>query len=141
MIADFQKKMIPLMSGKAEGTFDSIAQPFLKLMCREVDRQKKRLGGDLSVAYLVESRKSRDLCREACPDIVFITLTLTPECREKRLRLRHGEQYEVFKDIMKIFDGFEPAGDDEERAHNITVTEDMTKEDVLNKALEIISKI
>ena len=33
-------------------------------ICREVTRQKKRLGGDFAVAHLVMSRKSRDLCRD-----------------------------------------------------------------------------
>ena len=35
-----------------------------RIRCREVTRQKKRLGGDFAVAHLVMSRKSRDLCRD-----------------------------------------------------------------------------
>ena len=33
-------------------------------ICREVARQKKRLGGDFAVAHLVMSKKSRELCRD-----------------------------------------------------------------------------
>ena len=41
----------------------------------------------------------------------------------------------------KMFDLFEPAGEDEEGAHNVTVTEDMSPEDVLNRVMEVISKV
>ena len=36
----------------------------LKMICKEVQAQKKRLGGDFAVAHVVFSRKSRDLCRD-----------------------------------------------------------------------------
>ena len=65
---------------KPEGSLMDIAIPMLKMMCREVERQKKRLGGDFAVAWLLLSRRMRDIAREACPDSVFITLTMTDEC-------------------------------------------------------------
>ena len=40
-----------------------------------------------------------------------------------------------------MFDLFEPAGEDEEGAHNVTVTEDMSPDDVLNRVMEVISKV
>ena len=43
--------------------------------------------------------------------------------------------------LFKVFEEFEPAGEDEENAFNIIISEDMTKEDVLNKVLEVIAKI
>ena len=36
--------------------FDDGMQPFLKLMSREVKKQKNRLGGDFAVAHAVVSR-------------------------------------------------------------------------------------
>ena len=36
--------------------FDAAVQPLLKIMCREIDKQKKRLGGDFAVAQAVVSR-------------------------------------------------------------------------------------
>merc|ERR1711974_96619 len=62
--------------GKVDG-FDEGMQPLLKLMSREILKQKKRLGGDFAVAAVV-SRRSRDLCRSILgPDVVFIVLNLT----------------------------------------------------------------
>ena len=36
--------------------FDIAVQPLLKVMCREISKQKKRLGGDFAVAQAVVSR-------------------------------------------------------------------------------------
>ena len=41
--------------GDVDG-FDDGMQPFLKLMSREIIKQKKRLGGDFAVAHAVVSR-------------------------------------------------------------------------------------
>ena len=118
-------------------SFDALAQPFLKLMCIEADVQRKRLGGDFAVAYLVQTRESRDLCRQLCPNLVFITLTLTQTCQKKRLEGRFGDR-EVPPFLSRMFEESEPAGAEEENAYNITITEDMTREEVLNKVLEHI---
>ena len=37
-------------------SFDEKMQPLLKLMSREIVKQKKRLGGDFAVAHAVVSR-------------------------------------------------------------------------------------
>ena len=52
------------MTGQGEGlSFDSSAQEMLKNVCKDIQGQKKRLGGDFAVATVVFSKKSRDLCR------------------------------------------------------------------------------
>ena len=40
-----------------------------------------------------------------------------------------------------MFDMYEPAGEDEEGAYNVTITEDMSKDDVLKQVLDIIAKV
>ena len=137
---NFAKGGLAYISGQAKNSWDSLAQPFMKLACREVEKQKKRLGGDFAIAYLVQTRKSRDLCRALCPDLVFITMTMTEGCQRKRLEGRFGDQ-EIPAFLIRLFEETEPAAEDEENAFNITITEDMSKEDVLNRALEIVGKI
>ena len=66
---------------------------------------------------------------------------MTEECQKKRLATRHGEDLDNMSFLFKVFEEFEPAGEDEENAFNITISEDMTKEDVLSKVLEIMAKI
>ena len=137
MFNSFNKEFAAYVREKSEMSFDTLAQPFLKLMCIEADVQRKRLGGDFAVAYLVQTRESRDLCRQLCPNLVFITLTLTQTCQKKRLEGRFGDR-EVPPFLSRMFEESEPAGDEEENAYNITITEDMTREEVLNKVLEHI---
>ena len=43
--------------------------------------------------------------------------------------------------LVKVFDVYEPAGEDEEGAYNVTITEDMTRQDVLKEVLAVIAKI
>ena len=66
---------------------------------------------------------------------------MTEECQKKRLETRHGEDLEAMNFLFGVFEEFEPAGEDEENAFNIIISEDMTKEDVLSKVLEVIAKI
>ena len=44
------------MKGEVDG-FDDGMQPLLKMMSREIKRQKERLGGDFAVAHAVVSRQ------------------------------------------------------------------------------------
>ena len=39
--------------------FDAACRPLLKIMCREISKQKKRLGGDFAVAHAVVTRYYR----------------------------------------------------------------------------------
>ena len=129
---------------KPEGSIMELAVPMLRMMCREVAGQKRRLGGDFAVAWLLLSRRMRDIAREACPDSVFVTLSMTEECLMKRVAARHPEVVAAGMGmpppLAKVVSEYEPAGDDEENAYNIVVTEDMTKEDVLNEVLKVTAK-
>ena len=60
----FAKIMTKFMTGQGEAQdFDVDARDMHKLMCKEIQTQRKRLGGDFAVAHVVFSRKSRELCR------------------------------------------------------------------------------
>ena len=74
---------------------------------------------------------------------MFIVLNMTKSCQEKRIEARHGGKANTGIESMltKIFDIYEPAGEDEEGAHNVTITEDMTRDDVLKAVLAVIDKI
>ena len=67
----FAKLVTKIMTGQGEGIkYDSGAGEMLKMICKEVQVQKKRLGGDFAVAHVVFSRKSRDLCRHVVPFVL-----------------------------------------------------------------------
>ena len=87
-------------------------------------------------------RKGRQLCREILgPDAVFIVMNLTKSCQKKRIEARHGSDSGIHQMLTRVFDIYEPAGEDEDGAYNVTITEDMTRQDVLKEVLGVIAKI
>ena len=84
------------------------------------------------------------MCRSILgKDVVFILLNLTKNCMKKRLELRYGggENSKISIAVgSKLYEHYEPAGEDEEGALNITITEDMSKDDVLKLILGKIGK-
>ena len=55
LILDTAKEFENVMKGNVE-KMDETMQPLLKILCREIAKQKKRLGGDFGVALAVVSR-------------------------------------------------------------------------------------
>ena len=96
------------------------------------------------ILLLNKNRRSRDLCRRILgQDVVFIVLNLTKNCVEKRLEVRSGGGENSKKSVeigSKMYDLYEAAGEDEEGAHNITITEDMSTDEVLKLILHKIGK-
>ena len=74
---------------------------------------------------------------------MFIVLNMTKSCQEKRIEARHGGKANegIERMLTKIFDIYEPAGEDEEGAHNVTITEDMSREDVLKRVMAVIESV
>ena len=76
--------------------------------------------------------------------LVFLVLNLTKEAQDHRLLARHGsdEAGKFSADLMrKVFNFYEPAGNDEENAFNIDISEEMSVNDVMNKILEVLNSI
>ena len=127
------------------GKYDAVEEtlnPLYDQMSNHVMIQRKRLGGDMAIAQAVFSRKQRDKLRKIIgPDLVFIVLNMTKECQMKRIKGRHGDSpmlEEFMRVLVKYAEMCEPAGDDEENAFNVTISEDMSKDDVVKKVLEVV---
>ena len=89
--------------------------------------------------FTLTIRKSRDLCRSIIgPDVTFIVLSLTKSCQMKRLAGREGGGGEAL--FEKMLDLYEPAGEDEEGAVNVMISEDMSTDDVLKEVMNAIAK-
>ena len=43
--------------------------------------------------------------------------------------------------MRKVFNFYEPAGNDEENAFNVDISEEMSVDDVMNKILEVLNSI
>ena len=110
-------------------------------MGEDIVRQKKRLGGTFAVAHAVPTRASRDFLRGLVgSDLFFIVLNITKECQSERLKGRHGEG-QGGDELEKIFANFQPAGEEEPRAFNLTIEAGMSREEVMQKAFDIVNNI
>ena len=65
---------------------------------------------------------------------------MTKECQEKRLIDRHGNDKMAIDFLTKIHTMYEPAGDDEPNAIHCLITKDMTRDDVLEKILQLLKE-
>ena len=115
-------------------------KPFYTNMAKDVVEQKKRIGGNFSIAQAVTSREMRDHIRLTIPECIFITLTMTQESQIKRIKARHGEDLsEGLLDMMSgIHKLYELPGENEPNTFNVDITESMNRKDVLKKVLDIL---
>ena len=129
------------------GKFDNLEvalQPMYENMAKSVKKQKERLGGNMAIAQAVFTRSQRDSLRKLVgPDLVFIVLNMSKECQIKRVKGRHGDTLgDQFMNILiKYAELCEPAEYDEENAYNVMITDDMNRDDVLQKIIEIVQKL
>ena len=127
-----------------QGNFDGIdwdkLKPFYACIAKDIDTQKKRIGGDFAIAQAVTSRAMRDHIRITLPNCVFITLSLTKENVTKRIKERHGDDPGALEVLSKMFEFYEGPGEGEKNTFNIDITEDMSPKDVMDKVLEILDK-
>ena len=130
-------------NGQLDGLLEKWG-PMYEAMGKDIARQRKRLGGDWAIAQAVFTRDQREVLRKVIgPDLVFIVLQMTKDCQKKRLLARHEDPNaeEFVKVLNDIHDLYDSAGDDEENAYNIMITEDMSIDDVMEKVMEIVDKI
>ena len=125
-------------------TLDEDLKPILKVVGESIVLQKERFGGNFSVAMSIYNKSQRDFLRQIIgPDLVFVVMNLSKECQRKRLEARHGEN--ISEDLLTVMttisDHFEPTAEGEENTFDLSITEDMTIDEVFEKANEIVQNI
>ena len=123
---------------------NEVFQLSLNEVAKDISKQNKRFGGNMAVAQAIYSRKQRDSMRKILgPECTFIVLNMSRECQKKRVTERHGEDAneDFMNMLIKFAAMYEPAGEDEENAYNVEITEDMSREDVIQKILDIVDKL
>ena len=123
--------------------FDEFITEICTLSAEDILFHKKKIGGNWAVALAVSSRKHREVLRKAIgTDLYIFVLNLTRESNLKRVIERHGAEHgkEIAKRFEKIIKQYEPAEYDEVNTFNIEVTEEMTPDDVVEKAISCLRK-
>jgi len=109
------------------------------IMCEDIMRERKRIGGDWAVAGVAFNRSMRDHIRSKLgKDLLFVILSMDKEDQRKRVTDRH-QGNEQAADLVPYFNKLcEPIGEDEENAVSVVVTAGMNRDDVVNKILDLV---
>jgi len=119
-----------------EGTDDYDVSEPMSLMCENILKERKRVGGDWVVAFAVTSRKLRDLIKEKLgPELVFVVLDVDKDLQRERLEPRLEVLGETFIEMLTKFK-CEPANGDEGNSIDLKITRDMHLDDVVKIIME-----
>jgi len=132
VVKSAMKEWEKIMAGNEEYQLED----FYAMMCEDILRERKRVGGDWVVAQAVPTRKLRDLIKSKLgPDLLFVVLNLDKDHHRERLEPRlptFGEQFvDVFLNMK-----YELAEENEENVLDLKITRQMELDDVV----EIIMK-
>ena len=132
---EFAKVMQP----GADVDWDKL-KPVYTTLAKDINAQKKRIGGNFSIAQAVISQAFRDHIRQIIPDCIFITLTMAKEAQMKRLKARHGDDTSegMLEVLTNTHELYELPGENEPNTFNVDITDDMKPQDVMKKVLEIL---
>ena len=109
-------------------------------LCKDITNERNRIGGDWVVVHAVPTRELRDYIRkELGPDLIFVVLNMAKGQQTERIKARHGDGNKALVDLLvNTYNVFEPATMDEENSIDLTITNDMSREDVVEKILEMV---
>jgi len=118
------------------------AKKYYEAMATDIKNEKKRIGGNFSIAHVLMTREMRDNVRAILgPDVIFILLRMSPEDRRKRVLQRHKGDENVTQ-MMDMFEGLmEPAQDGELNTIDLDVTADMTREEVITEVKKKVKEL
>ena len=138
IVAEGMGPFMDFIDGK-EYDFGKVCE-FYRAMCKDIVSEQKRIGGDFAVAQAVPTRAFRDFCRTQFGDnFIFVVLHMSKEDQLARIHGRHGEEGGSLNDMLtKVYDLYEPAGEDEKNSIHCLITKDMTREDVVDKILRLL---
>ena len=107
---------------------------FYSWMCEDIAREQKRIGGDWAIAQAVPTREIRERIREKLgPNLLFVVLHMSKEDQAARIKSRHGDEESFVEMLTKMYDLYETAAEDEPNAITVTISKDMTRDEVVEK--------
>ena len=110
----------------------------------DIARQHQRFGGKMVIAQSVFSRQQRQLIKESLGyNVIFIILSISSELQIDRIKSRHGQVVtdEYIDSLLKFGQLCEKAGEIEENAFDITVTGNISKEDLADKIVSLVNEV
>lgn len=108
-------------------------------MCKDIAKERRRIGGDWAVAQAVPTREMREFIKkELGPDLIFVVLNMTKKEQLERIKARHGNDKQIVDALTKMHSLYEPATKDEENSIDLTIANEMSRQDVVERILKAI---
>lgn len=118
---------------KGDGYEVEPMKAFYREMCRDIKRERARIGGDWAIATVISSRSLRDLVRqELGPELEIAVVEMTLEQQVERIRKRHKGNEQAVDMLKKFYNICDPAEENEPNTLAVKVTTAMTPHDVMN---------
>ena len=113
---------------------------FYSLMCENISRERKRIGGDWVVAQAVPTRAIRDRIRSLLEgsNLLFVVLHMSQEDQVARIKARHGDDEDLIAMLTKTYEACDTADDDEPNAITVTISKEMTRDEVVEKIQHMV---
>ena len=118
--------------------FNKVAR-FYSEMCKDILKERKRMGGDFVIAHAVPTRALRDHIRKELDcDITFVVKNMSRKDQLTRIKGKQGFQKSLTEMFLKAYNVYEHAQDDEPNTIDLLVTNDMTPNDVADKIITML---
>ena len=109
-------------------------------MCKDIIRERARIGGDWVIAHSAKTKSLRDYIRKKLgPDLIFVALDMNKELQMRRLEHRHGNRDEI-KYPDWVYNLFEPAQPHETQMIEIVMDSEMSRDDAIQEIFKKIAK-
>ena len=103
-------------------------------LSENIKSEQKRIGGNFAIAHAAATRKIRDHLRKILgPNVIFVVLYMSKEDQEARIRARHKNADHFVDRLIKMYDFYESAGEDEPNTIQCVITKDMSRDEVIQK--------
>ena len=115
---------------------------FYGVIAEDVSKEHARIGGNFAVTQAVPTRELRDHIRTILGEnLIFVVLHMSREDQIRRIKARHGEGKtadSVLEMLTKLYNIYETAAEDEPNSINVTVTSEMSPEDVVKEIVRLV---
>ena len=113
---------------------------FYYALCRNVIKERNRIGGDWVITHAVPTRYLRDYIKDQLgPELSFLVLNMSKKDQMKRLISRHGSEGKRHAELLNSsHDVFEPAMPDERNVFDCRISSDMSPDAVVEQIINII---
>ena len=112
----------------------------VRMICRDIKRERARIGGDWAICCVLHTKKIREVVREELgKDLLIICLNMEMEEQMARIRSRHLGDEKVVERMKTVYNLCEQASPDEINTFEVKIDAGKNPDDVLHMFLQKIN--